>query len=289
MGISFLQHNSSAMEFFPSDTASSTRDAATLVLPALSIGNVGQLTVDLIISSLQAQKIGFLDDPNVLPCVGNDPFATIDSGELTVALEVYEAIEYGLRVVQQRAPVVKGTMLKFAKNLALWASSCNAKQIIILSGLDASKQLRHDIGSAQVRYFSTANPDGMDEQCEKLGWKMFEDFLPSSDAWKLLELQSLHVDEDHERCEIPLTDEMYYPSLPVSSLYSCCKAQGLNVLCILCFCSEGDNIQDAFFLGEALQKLLVLGDSDGQRSLKWAIPHSWKTVYGPPPDKSMFY
>lgn len=55
--------------------------------PALSIGNVGQLAVDLLISSLEAEKIGCLDDPNVLPCVGNDAYTPSPVGKLALPLE----------------------------------------------------------------------------------------------------------------------------------------------------------------------------------------------------------
>jgi proteasome assembly chaperone 2 len=48
---------------------------------------VGQLATDLIIASWQSQKVGYLDDPHILPCVGNDPFEDLNKGELSVALE----------------------------------------------------------------------------------------------------------------------------------------------------------------------------------------------------------
>ena len=55
--------------------------------PALSIGNVGQLAVDLLISSLRTERIGYLDDPYVLPCVGNDAYGPVPQGELALPLE----------------------------------------------------------------------------------------------------------------------------------------------------------------------------------------------------------
>lgn len=278
------------MDFFPSENQGLNSDPATLLVPALSIGNVGQLALDLIISSLQAHKAGYLDDPHVLPCVGNDPFGSNDKGELAVALEVYEELDNNFRIVQQRAPIIKGTMLKFAKNFAVWASNNNTKEVIIVSGVDAGKRSMQDVGSSPISYISTANQDGTDQRCEQLGWKKFEHFLPSSEAWKLLESQSSkEVDEDLEGCEVQLTDEMYFPSLPFASLFSCCKVNGLNALCILLFCSEGDNIQDAFFLGEALQNLFSLKKLTGHSTLNWIVPHSWRSVYGPPPDPTMFY
>lgn len=36
------------------------------------------------------------------------------------------------------------------------------------------------------------------------------------------------------------------------------QAKGLKVTCLLCYCSEGDNISDAFQLGDAVCKLLQL-------------------------------
>lgn len=278
------------MEFFPAANKQRAKlEPVTLLVPALSIGNVGQLAVDLIISSLQPRKIGYLDDPCILPCIGNDPFDSIDKGELAVALEVYEGDDGNLRIVQQRAPVMKGTMLKFSKNLSFWASNDNIKEVIILSGVDSGKRPMQDVESSPIRYISTANPDGTDQRCDILGWRKFENYLPLSEPWKLLDSQSLkEADEGLDDCEVPLSDEMYYPSLPFASLFSCCKARGLNAICILFFCSEGDNIQDAFCLGEAVQSFFSLNNSTGPRPQRWVIPYSWRSVYGPPPDPSMF-
>ena len=56
------------------------------VQPALSVGNAGQLAVDLLICRT-AIKAGYLEEPHVLPCVGNDPFGPSADGDLAVALE----------------------------------------------------------------------------------------------------------------------------------------------------------------------------------------------------------
>jgi hypothetical protein len=98
------------------------RNTGTLIVPALSMGNAGQLAVDLLISH-GARKAGYLDEPHVLPCVGNDPFGPSADGDLAVALEVYEDAEQNVSIVQQRAPVMKGTMMKFAKKFCLLGSS----------------------------------------------------------------------------------------------------------------------------------------------------------------------
>ena len=42
--------------------------------PSVSVGNVAQLAVDLLISSLRLSRVGWLRDPALLPLVGNDAF-----------------------------------------------------------------------------------------------------------------------------------------------------------------------------------------------------------------------
>eukprot|EP01018_Ginkgo_biloba_P002858 Gb_26126 [translate_table: standard] len=75
------------MEFTAEEGKQPHNNCSTLILPALSIGNVGQLAVDLLVSSLGADKVGYLDDPYVLPCVGNDAYGPEAQGDLAVALE----------------------------------------------------------------------------------------------------------------------------------------------------------------------------------------------------------
>ncbi|KAG0628074.1 hypothetical protein M758_2G248200 [Ceratodon purpureus] len=213
--------------------------------PALSMGNAGQLAVDLLISH-GACKAGYLQEPHVLPCVGNDPFGPSADGDLAVALEVYEDAEQDVSIVQQRAPVIK------------------------------------------IQYISTAKGDGSDDRCEQLGWKRLQHYSPSSEAWQLLDHQAA-LAEDSISAEIPLTDDLYFPGQPFASLLACCKAQGLQVICVLCFCAEGDNVPDAFLLADGLHRFLHRGKKEFQGAgVTWEIPLSWTTVYGPPPDDTMF-
>ena len=62
--------------------------------PAISVGNVGQLACDLLISSLKLQKIGYFDPELFLPIVGNNPFATSekDKNILSLSCEGEESV-----------------------------------------------------------------------------------------------------------------------------------------------------------------------------------------------------
>ncbi|XP_021738530.1 proteasome assembly chaperone 2-like [Chenopodium quinoa] len=282
------------MEFVLEHGKKSHSDCSTLILPSLSIGNVGQLAVDLLISSTGSEKIGYLDDPNILPCVGNDAFGPLPHGDLALPLEVYDSVSSKLTYVQQRSPVVKGMMVQFAQNLAEIAVAAGMNHVIVLSSLDFGRWKKVDMSSGMpIHYLSSTNADGSDDDCEKLGWKRLQEYTPSQGRWQYLstvaegnivEENSVPFDDDLEK------DEDYYASLPFAALFSCFKARGLKVTCLLCYCSEGDNICDSFNLAEAACKISGLRPSDchSGEDRGWITPLSWKSVYGPPPDMEMF-
>lgn len=272
------------MEFIGTAGRAKSQLPPRLILPAVSIGNVGQLAVDLLISSRTVTKAGYLDDPYVLPCVGNDPFGPEADGTLAVALEVYEDSDRELAIVQQRSPVMKGKMVEFAEHIAAWAEDSGVKEIVILSGVDSARRQRREMVGPQIHYVSSSEPDGSDGVCDQLGWKRLEQ------AGQLLQHQAAlsSSSEEASASEVVLTDENYYAGLPFASLYSSCKAKGLKVVCVLLYCSEGDNIPDAFFVAESLHHLLAQKQSGDPSNVQWRIPLSWETVYGPPPDDSIF-
>lgn len=63
--------------------------AYLLFQPAVSVGNVGQLAIDLIISTLNMSKIGYFYTDCLVPMVGNNPYATAEenSDELSINTE----------------------------------------------------------------------------------------------------------------------------------------------------------------------------------------------------------
>ncbi|XP_062092525.1 uncharacterized protein LOC133798285 isoform X3 [Humulus lupulus] len=215
------------MEFVVEEDKHLDKDCSTLILPALSIGNVGQLAMDLLVSTMKAERVGYLDTPFVLPCVGNDAYGPVPQGQLALPLEVYDSPSNGVTLLQQRSPVVKGMMIEFAKNLAEFAAASGKKHVIVLSSLDFGRWQRIDMSSgSQVHYLSNIHKVGKDDCCEKIGWKVLEEYNPDQRRWKYLsdiaEGSSVHEDD------FPFEDEQeneedYYPSLPFAALYSCFK------------------------------------------------------------------
>ncbi|PQM33225.1 proteasome assembly chaperone 2 [Prunus yedoensis var. nudiflora] len=277
------------MEFVPEQGKHVNGDSSTLILPALSIGNVGQLAVDLLVASTRAERIGYLDTPYVLPCVGNDAYGPVPNGELALPLEAYDS-----SAKCNDFNPTKGRMIEFAKNLADYVAASGKKHVVVLSSLDFGRWQRVDMSSGlQTLYLSSTNSDGTDDYCEQLRWKKLQEYKPTQKAWKYLSAlaEGNAIPESILPFEGELEEEeYYYPSLPFAALFSCLKAKGLKVTCLFCYCSEGDNIPDAFHLAEAACKLLGLSPSNfqGNGNDKLVIPLSWKTVYGPPADMSLF-
>ncbi|KAK9136437.1 hypothetical protein Syun_015767 [Stephania yunnanensis] len=315
------------MEFVIEEGKQQIDQSPTLIMPALSTGNVGQLAIDLLVSTMNAERIGYLDDPFVLPCVGNDAYGPTPTGVLALPLEAYVSFHNSLTLIQQRSPVIKGMMIEFAKHVAEFAAANGREHVIVLSSLSAGRNPKVD-DLRETYYISSSTEDGRDDDCEKMGWKRLPEYNPAQRHWAYLRAlaEGNSSPEESPFSEDEISDEAYCPSLPFAALFSCCKlvrvvrglvalkrglefesrgwkklgwedhhgaklllmrhcsvnfivshvshdeegivltkslyichqAKGLKVTCILCYCSEGDNVQDSFQLAEDACKLLGL-------------------------------
>jgi hypothetical protein len=72
--------------FYPSPASSPVPDfkASTLIFPSISIGNVPQLTVDLLITTLIIPLVGYLPSPYLVSCAGTREDPT-DAGKIGIA------------------------------------------------------------------------------------------------------------------------------------------------------------------------------------------------------------
>ena len=57
-----------------------------ILQPSVSVGNVGQLTCDLIINTLQMKKVGYFCPKCFLPVVGNNPFYSSNADKNCLSL-----------------------------------------------------------------------------------------------------------------------------------------------------------------------------------------------------------
>lgn len=78
----------------------------TLVLPSVAVGNVGQLTIDLLISTLGLKKVGHLFNSSFIPIVGANPYDDSES-DICTSVDLYVGHDVKLVALQIRSPLVK--------------------------------------------------------------------------------------------------------------------------------------------------------------------------------------
>lgn len=191
----------SIMEFHPTSFSSSTTTATsdgssstsssffagkTLVLPVVSHGNVGQLAADLMVNTLGApsvgamRRLGCLDHPALLPCVGCGAFAdqpavgcSIPAGgaeaRLALGMEVYGAAVEGagvglmehVVVAQQRSEVVSGAQREFAEATADWIASAGFAEVVVMASMPSTAGVAPgQIGGTRFRHVTASgSPD----------------------------------------------------------------------------------------------------------------------------------
>ncbi|CAH1968837.1 unnamed protein product [Acanthoscelides obtectus] len=104
----------------------------TLIFPCVSVGNVPQLTVDLLIKTYNFKKTATIWHPALIASVGSDPYTALN-GEVCTACELYTNENLNLAVVQLRSSVEFKLAMKFIRDLNEAIQQFNLKNIYILS------------------------------------------------------------------------------------------------------------------------------------------------------------
>lgn len=302
-----------AMEYFPSH-AGGDRAAfkgKTLVVPAVGHGNVGQLAVDLMIQRLVvdrlapgasgASRLGCLDHPSVMPCVGTDAFAPIGGGfpraratdeggsrskVLATALELHgdERVCPGAVFLQLRGDVSVGASKKFANDLASFIESCAFAEVVIAASLPSTAQgaASETVGGTRFRHargFFSAK-------------ETFE--LATDDRWSRADVPPIEPDS----IPGPGPDKKQNAATSLLPPWSLLRAvtrvsPKRDASCLVAVCSEGDNSDDAARAAETTSLFLEIQGArshDVQEGLlrrsvpllreTWSVPSSWLGAYG---------
>ncbi|PSN40421.1 Proteasome assembly chaperone 2 [Blattella germanica] len=114
---------------------------STLIFPSVSVGNVGQLTTDLLITALKPKKVGLIWHSSIIPLVGGDPY-NFNNPNLTTSAEVYFSEERKLIIIQIRSPITKKMSGDFISMLVDWIKKNSISKVFILAGV--FEYTRHD-------------------------------------------------------------------------------------------------------------------------------------------------
>ncbi|TYZ64530.1 hypothetical protein PybrP1_010398 [[Pythium] brassicae (nom. inval.)] len=272
------------LEFFSTadvGTAAACFEGHSIVVPAVSFANVGQLALDLLVNTLlaagstlaEAQLVGHLVSENVPPIAGGAAFTTQARSALCLNLQVYQIASHKITIIQQRAAAFPGRAQAFAQELVEWAASNNVASLCVVGGTD--DMLRHDPNmlSRPIRVIHSGasaelvNPTFI-ERFAALSTSDAQSDVPS-DVWESMRGAGL----------APL-------------LYSECVAAKLPFVALVMACAEGDNVPDAVAMASHVASYLQLGPSPAPDArlprLPFVFPPSWSQLFGRGPDVALY-
>lgn len=219
-----------------------------LLIPSVSVGNVPQLTIDLIITTLNLKKISTVWHPAIVPCVGTDPYYKTE--EICTACELFVNKDLKLITMQLRSMFEPQHILSFFKEFKKALEKFKLNRIILLTSIFDYEL--HNIESN--RFFYICDDTNSSEEFSKM--------------------QKLSKD----------ISGTYYLNGGgfVLKLYNFLD---IRQCCVIGkYVSEGDNRLDACSL---LTKLLPVVGISGDVS-KFVYPTSWKYVFGGPPPPGIY-
>lgn len=305
--------------FIPSPGFDSSRlKGTTLILPAVSIGNVPQLTTDLLLATLTLDRIGCIEDENVLPIVGpaDRPHESISSSTsssssgatsgLSLAVEVFQSKDGKWTLIQQRSSTIRHRSHYYVDNLVQFIKDAGFGQIVVLTSADGDRRIDIQLqSSSPVRYIpSQALSKALVDTIKDLGIEQLEKVATTEDERReaLIRKKEHFLTHDHSDIQAssstatggegmeglstgPLLEKV--PRIPKGGiarrLHSQCQEQGIPVLTIVKFALEGDNAPDAIFLANVLNTIFKVHVPTQQQVMEsegWKFPRSWDSLYG---------
>ncbi|XP_026761476.2 proteasome assembly chaperone 2 [Galleria mellonella] len=229
----------------------------TLIVPSVAVGNVGQLSCDLLISSLQMKKIASVYSPALIPVLGYDPY-NLQSNSLSSSCEIYKSDRKNIVVLQLRAPLICKSARIFLEEIIKRFKEKNIKDIIILTSSFAHEN-KH-ISTSPFRFVASES---------------------SLYKKKILDLHWI----EHKCVDSPLK---IYGGGFSSLLYEICQENSMPCLILYKYCSEGDNIPDAYDMISHLSSVVPLFSDKFDLLSQMIQPVSWKLLFGRPPPRDIY-
>ncbi|XJO75682.1 hypothetical protein BDV3_006323 [Batrachochytrium dendrobatidis] len=232
------------MNFYPANASLQPSLAGTtLIMPGPNaLGFVGQLTLDLLISTLKLQKVGSIDCPDVSAVVGIDSYGPWDPPSVRTAMEVYQGKTQSSQSHSIKEQVVTVLMIR--------------SKVEKEKALDGTRRTDKQLGSSPLRYctvgseFSDQFPAAL-----KLGWTAIES---SSD---------IYTDTP---CIIPPGGGL------TRFILNEFKRKEMSLTVLSWFTFEGDNMDTVHSIANAVNDLVCLCSPKPQ----WLRPKSWDHIYG---------
>lgn len=248
----------------------------TLVVPAVSIGNVAQLAIDAMITTYGMQKVGYIHDRNVYPVVGNDPCACTKAdakGVMALPVEVFYNEERKLVFIQRRSACIKGGKQAFSEALFHWIQEQSFAKTILLSSIPAFTRNDEMLKGVPFGYLTSDQ------------WQHRHGDIPLELGWpRLPTTPTLQYDVDTNKTKEAAVRVGGGISKSLVSLF---KQHNKAILCLSWYASEGDNSNEGLMMADVLDQWFAL-IQDQERAQGWNVPLAWSNVYGAPSDPFLY-
>ncbi|KLO19520.1 hypothetical protein SCHPADRAFT_918582 [Schizopora paradoxa] len=245
----------------------------TLVVPVVSVANIAQLAVDLLIASLGLKRIGILDSSYLIPVIGPR-----DDGEagFTTPLELYGKEGLDVVFIQQRSPAMKEQKQEFVDLLMTFVRDYKIGALLLLAGVDLSNRSDAQMSSSTYKINLKRSPNLESTPLSKVSSLPTYSFAPAQHS---------------PTKETSSTDAPFIPggglTRRILSTLSSTDSTITHVptACILQFVLEGDNRGDAVYFARAVAELLSID----RHVVAWKQPSSWAAgLFGTTHDQSLY-
>lgn len=220
-----------------------------LILPSVSIGNIPQLSADLLLHTLEFEKVATLQDKYLYSFVSpvDHPIGKPQPYGVSYALEVFFSSKTGLTLLQQRSPIIPGFEKRhFEEVVKPFVSTIDPVHVLVLDLTDAG--LLEQVAAGTIKISTN------------------EDLLSHA-------FQSLRISKNAAQ---PILDSHYDHSTQGKEAIAQLQSSR-NLVVLESFVYEGDNFGDSRLLADKVAEILNLGIKE------WIKPASWLGVYGDKP------
>ncbi|RCK66872.1 Proteasome assembly chaperone 2 [Candida viswanathii] len=256
------------------DTPTPDLTTSTLLIPSISLGNIPQLTIDLLIHTFAFVKLGTLDDLYLYPFASPQDYATTATTTTTTAVsaqrgiahavEVYHCAALRVCLVQQRSPILPGCVDNYVTQTVMpFVKASGFKKVVVLDSLDAG--VFEHVHAGDIEVYSS----------EILLSKSLESLKLSNET--VLENEDEKEKDQHSDYVRCLLREFDLPRGEASK--SDAELNDVDVSVLVSFVYEGDNFYD----GEKLADKVIDFLGVEKKAERWVRPISWFGAYGDKP------
>lgn len=222
----------------------------TCIIPSLGVGNVSQLSTDLIISTLKLNQVATGFHQALIPMMGPSAFQHEPKAS-THAMDAYIDKEKKLLVFQIRSPLVGKHTKDFLNKLVELLKKSQIAKVVILGSCFSFE--KHDMESSPFEFISNEQFDKITETKVELVKNTTEEPV-FGDGWG-------------------------------QRLLKTCTASEVPAVMFYKYSAEGDNTLDAAMLAVEVNKYVPIFVSKEPKLIR---PDSWKLLFGNEAIRSMY-